>query len=268
MRALAIDFETANERRDSACAIGLAFIDDGVVTRREYRLIRPPELRFHPGNVRVHGILPAHVTHEPEFPEVWREFAGAAAGRVFVAHNAAFDSAVLAAMLAFYRMEAPPVTFACSLQLARRAWPDLPGHRLNQLGAFLGVPFRHHHAGEDAYACARIALAALEALGETSFAAARMRAPRRGGGRAVTPGRRAASRSGPVIMVRGSRGDVWRVRVSMDAGGRTACDCPAGRFGRVCRHVKALADGVVDDVISCEEVELSAALARIRRQLA
>ncbi len=37
MTVIAIDFETANERRDSACAVGLAWIDDGAVVRRESR---------------------------------------------------------------------------------------------------------------------------------------------------------------------------------------------------------------------------------------
>ncbi|MFC6050136.1 DNA polymerase III, partial [Methylobacterium hispanicum] len=59
MTTIAIDFETANERRDSACAVGLAWIEHRRVVRRESRLIRPAELRFAPGNIRVHGILPA-----------------------------------------------------------------------------------------------------------------------------------------------------------------------------------------------------------------
>jgi hypothetical protein len=41
----------ANERRDSACAVGLAWIEGGRVVRRESRLIRPPQLRFSPGNI-------------------------------------------------------------------------------------------------------------------------------------------------------------------------------------------------------------------------
>ena len=35
MTVLALDFETANERRDSACAVGLAWIAGGRVVRRE-----------------------------------------------------------------------------------------------------------------------------------------------------------------------------------------------------------------------------------------
>lgn len=274
LRAIAIDFETANERRDSACAIGLAWIDDGRVSRREYRLIRPPELRFHPGNIRVHGIYPEQVVNEPEFPEIWSAFSGDIGGRLFIAHNASFDSAVLAQMLACYGLPDPDLRFACSLQMARRAWPDLPSHRLNMVSQFLGVRFQHHHAGEDAFACAQIAIAAVREMGEAVFEPARARSPRRGAVTpGTTPGRRAAvpkaantaaAMAQPVVTVRGSRGDAWQVRVGMGAGGGASCSCPAGRFGRMCRHVQALADGVVDDVIRCENIELADALLTIR----
>ena len=61
MKTLAIDFETANEERRSACAIGLAWIENGEVVRKERRLIRPKEMRFNYHNVLVHGIRPEDV---------------------------------------------------------------------------------------------------------------------------------------------------------------------------------------------------------------
>ena len=93
----AIDFETANERRDSACAVGLAWIEGGRVVRRESRLIRPPQLRFSPGNIRVHGILPADVRDAPTFPEVIAEFLPDLSGGLMLAHNAGFDMGVITA---------------------------------------------------------------------------------------------------------------------------------------------------------------------------
>lgn len=61
LKTIAMDFETANEERRSACAIGLAWIEDSTVVRREHRLIRPREMRFSPHNIRVHGITPEDV---------------------------------------------------------------------------------------------------------------------------------------------------------------------------------------------------------------
>ena len=65
MTIIAIDFETANERRDSACVVGLAWIEGDAVIRRESHLMRPPKLRFSPGNIRVHGIRPTCATYPP-----------------------------------------------------------------------------------------------------------------------------------------------------------------------------------------------------------
>lgn len=41
-RFVAIDFETADPKRDSACALGIVVVDKGEIVDREYRLIRPP----------------------------------------------------------------------------------------------------------------------------------------------------------------------------------------------------------------------------------
>ena len=58
---IAIDFETATGHRDSACAIGIAVVEDLKVVDTFYSLIQPPGLLFHPGNVRIHGITPKTV---------------------------------------------------------------------------------------------------------------------------------------------------------------------------------------------------------------
>jgi DNA polymerase III epsilon subunit-like protein len=42
MKLVAIDFETADQSADSACAIGIVSIEKGKITKKGYRLIRPP----------------------------------------------------------------------------------------------------------------------------------------------------------------------------------------------------------------------------------
>ncbi len=108
-RTLAIDFETANERRDSPCAVGLAWIEGGRVVRRESRLIRPAEMRFSPGNIRVHGIRPRDVASAPSFPEAMAPFLPEIAGSLVLAHNASFDVGVLAATLQAYGCRSRPI---------------------------------------------------------------------------------------------------------------------------------------------------------------
>ena len=39
-----------------------------------------------------------------------------------------------------------------------RAYPELESHRLNRLCAALGITFSHHHANDDAFACASAVL--------------------------------------------------------------------------------------------------------------
>ncbi|ACL55534.1 3'-5' exonuclease [Methylobacterium nodulans] len=170
MRTLAIDFETANERRDSACAVGLAWIEDGRVVRREARLIRPAEMRFSPFNVRVHGIRPEDVADAPDFAAAMAPFLPEIAGALVLAHNASFDIGVLAAALAACGLPQPDYTSLCTLQLARRQWPGQERYRLPALAARLGIAFRHHDAGEDAFVCAEVALAAMREAGAPDVA--------------------------------------------------------------------------------------------------
>ncbi|MGY2048067.1 3'-5' exonuclease [Methylobacterium sp. JK268] len=170
MRTLAIDFETANERRDSACAVGLAWIEDGRVVRREACLIRPPDLRFSPFNIRVHGIRPEDVVGAPLFADAMAPYLPEIADALVLAHNASFDVSVLCAALTACGLSPPRFTSLCTLALARRQWPGEERYRLSVLAERFGIPLRHHDAGEDAFACAQIALVALRESGAPDLA--------------------------------------------------------------------------------------------------
>lgn len=163
--AVAIDFETANETRTSACSIGVAWIEGGRVVATEEHLIRPREMRFSPFNISIHGIRPEDVAGAPEFPAVWDRIAARVEGRLVLAHNASFDLSVLRHTLDSYGLAWPDCSYLCTVALSRRVWPDLRGHKLNLLADFLGIGLDHHRAGSDAEACGRIALAAARTLG-------------------------------------------------------------------------------------------------------
>ncbi len=168
--AVALDFETANASRASPCAVGLVWLHGGQVAHRAYRLVKPLDNRFDPGNIRVHGIHPGDVDLEPEFPAVWAELAPLVEGRVLLAHNAAFDTGVLVGTLQAYGLRVPELRTVCTLAAARRAWPGLPRHGLPDVAAQLGIEFRHHHALEDAEASAAIGLSAAKLLGLSDVA--------------------------------------------------------------------------------------------------
>lgn len=163
----AIDFETATAQRDSACSVAVVEIKDGRLKESFSALIRPPENRYNEFNIGIHGITPADTASAPDFAGIWPELATHLENRIVVAHNARFDMGVLSACLTAAGLRAPSFSYADTVAIARRAWPDLRNHKLDTVSAFLGITFRHHDALEDARACAAIPLCAGRALGGT-----------------------------------------------------------------------------------------------------
>lgn len=156
MEFTAIDFETANADRDSACSIGLATYKDGILIDEYYHLIRPNDLYFDPYNIEIHGITENMVKNEPTLKELWPEILPKVEGKQLVAHYAQFDMSVLRATLKIYNIEYPSFHYICSWLLAKKAFPNLLSYRLNTIAEYIGFKFEHHHALEDAKACAAI----------------------------------------------------------------------------------------------------------------
>ena len=159
---VAIDFETANDNRDSACAVGLVVGREGEVEDSRTFLIRPPaqDFRFTP----VHGLGWEDVRHAPTFGDLWPTLQPWIKSADFLAaHNAQFDRSVLHACCAAYGVSAPRKPFVCTVQLARSQWRIYPT-TLPDVCRWLRIPLNHHEPGSDAEACARIVLAA-EAAG-------------------------------------------------------------------------------------------------------
>lgn len=156
----AIDFETANRHRDSACQLAAVRVRGGTIVDEAMWMIRPTPMYFAPGNIRVHGITPDRVADELTFGELWPEIAKKLDGETIIAHNASFDIGVLRACLMSHRCDVPELSYGCTRAVARRAWPSRPKFGLKPLAQWLGIDFRHHDALEDSIACAKILLAA------------------------------------------------------------------------------------------------------------
>jgi DNA polymerase-3 subunit epsilon len=156
---VAIDFETANTSRSSACSVGVSLVVDGQVVAGGSTLI-DPEVEFSPYNVAINGIGPADVAGAPTFPEIWPHLAAILADRLVTAHVATFDLGVLRQAVARYELDGIDLDAVCSWRIARLAWPDLPAFGLGYLGQHLDLGFDHHQAGEDARACAEVLLSA------------------------------------------------------------------------------------------------------------
>ena len=65
----AIDFETANHSRDSACALGVVIVEHGRIVRRLHQWIRPPSREF--TFTYIHGLSWDDVKDAPRFDAVW-----------------------------------------------------------------------------------------------------------------------------------------------------------------------------------------------------
>jgi DNA polymerase III subunit epsilon len=164
---VAIDFETADNWPDSACAVGLVRVEAMTVVQRKTLLIQPPRPRFL--FTHIHGITWEMVKDAAKFAVVWDQLAPLLDGAsTLVAHNAPFDRRVLAACCSAGGLRVPDLPFLCTVQLARRRWGQKPND-LPSVCRRLGIELVHHDPGSDAEACARIVIAVTgEAMATTS----------------------------------------------------------------------------------------------------
>lgn len=159
-RFAAIDFETADYGRDSACALAVVVGEAGSIVKKKYSLIRPPRRDFI--FTYVHGISWNDVCDAPFFNDVWPQFADLFDDVDFIAaHNASFDRAVLTTCCDKANVAAPAAKYLCSMKLARRQWGLFPT-KLSDVCTHFNIPLQHHDAASDALACAEIVLQAWE----------------------------------------------------------------------------------------------------------
>ena len=170
----AIDFETANQHRGSPCAVGLARVRNGKLVAVESWMMQPPpeHSEFAPDNIAIHGITRQTVASAPPFRSVLPDILGFIGSDIVCAHNARFDSSVLAAAAVAVGVDIPTIRYLCTLTAARRCLA-LPSYRLpfvaDALEAAMGT---HHNPVADARAvatlvpllAARLAVSSLEDL--------------------------------------------------------------------------------------------------------
>ncbi len=156
----AIDFETANYGRDSACSISIVVVEKGKIVEKMSSLIRPPICDFIFSY--LHGIEWKDVAQQPDFVDLWPGIDKLLKKVEFLAaHNAFFDRGVLRACCAKAGVVPPDVRYLCTMKLARCLWGLYPT-RLSDVCWHFGIQLKHHNAESDAIACAKIVLKAFE----------------------------------------------------------------------------------------------------------
>lgn len=158
MNFVAIDFETANAKRTSACSIGVCIVKNGSIQTTYSTLLKPEPFDFQPINISIHGIKKEDVLDAPTFLEAWEGIYSSFEDLPIVAHNAAFDMSVLRHCLDLNQQSYPNLDYLCTLVLSRKLKPELGSHRLDYLSDYYGIELDHHIAESDAKACAEVLL--------------------------------------------------------------------------------------------------------------
>jgi len=158
-----IDVETACSRVSSICQIGIVGFRDGREAFAYETLVDPCD-EFLPFNTRIHGISCDHVVGKPSFGDLHAIVDGHLSGRTTVAHSF-FDKGALSAACRVNGRAPIETTWLDSVRVAKRAWPELPSHRLNVLTRFLGVRHKHHDALSDARAAGMVIVRAIDHTG-------------------------------------------------------------------------------------------------------
>lgn len=157
----AIDFETANEKRSSACSIAIVKVVKGNIVDRKHYYIKPKEVRFSQINSMINRISIDDLANAQEFGDIWNQIEDCFHDQVIIAHNAEFDMSVLRELVNLYQLPNSNYFYMCSLKLVQEAFPKIKNCQLAYVANYFSIPHRHHDALSDAEVCAKISLRAL-----------------------------------------------------------------------------------------------------------
>ena len=155
---VAIDFETATGYADSACAVGIVTIRDGIIVDEYYSLIQPPENEYWWKNIQIHGITPGMTESVPGFHAIYAEVKKRLQGKVIVAHNEAFDRTVLKRTMHLYQLDYDELYLSEKWECTCRIYRS-KGYKPANLKACCdrqSIPLKHHEALSDARGCAQL----------------------------------------------------------------------------------------------------------------
>jgi DNA polymerase III subunit epsilon len=157
-----LDFEATGlraERGDRITEIGLVRIESGRITDRYSSLVNTGT-RISASIQAYTGITQCMVDEAPPVEDVLREAIAFIDQAAVVAHSALFDQRFLLRECRRARLGLVLEPVLCSMKLARRLYPLLPGHSLADLARGLKLPSTElaHRAGVDAELTAHLVL--------------------------------------------------------------------------------------------------------------
>ncbi|MCY3699303.1 MAG: 3'-5' exonuclease [Gemmatimonadetes bacterium] len=192
LRYAVVDVETNGGiagRNGRVVEIAIVDVDRGAIGGC-YSTLVDAGVAIPPWITRLTGIRTEMTHGAPSFSQICDRVRGRLRGRVFVAHNAAYDWGFLRAEMRRAGAGLPRGPRLCTVHMARRLLPGLERRGLDSVADYYGIEIRERHrARGDAVATARILvrmLADAERRGWTTWPALRKAlgpVPTRGRGR-------------------------------------------------------------------------------------
>jgi DNA polymerase III subunit epsilon len=153
MRFLAIDFETADDDRSSACAIGLVLTDGAHVLGQHYAKFKPAAQQSKHTN--VHGIA-LEVSPDKDFVAHWPEVEVLMAkADALMAHDAPHVKDLLERLMSRAKLKAPEKPFVCTQKLSKHTW-QLSSNKLKDVAEHFAISVDSENALSRALGCARV----------------------------------------------------------------------------------------------------------------
>lgn len=143
-----------------------------MVTQGKSWLVNP-QIPIPPEASRVHKITDEEVRGKPTAGEAIKELIPDLLGTILVAHNSAYDEAILSSAAAREGMWLPPLPFIDTIPLAKALIRDMDSYSLGNLSKALGFPAQtYHRALDDARTTVQLldlCFKRLATLGEDNF---------------------------------------------------------------------------------------------------
>ncbi len=153
---IVIDFETANQNRISACALGLVFIKNDRIAYQTSFLIKPPKSeKFLNRNIEIHGITEEDVNYSMSFDELWEsELSKYFNQNLIVFHNASMDLSILKNLFEHYSIKDFQIEYLDTMQLAEKTGNP---KKLSELADKFNIEYiDKHNPVQDAKVCAYV----------------------------------------------------------------------------------------------------------------
>jgi DNA polymerase-3 subunit epsilon len=152
------DVETTGlhpEWNDRIVEIAIVRVDSAGKILDEYATLVNPSRDL--GPIEIHGVTASMAKHAPPFLEVAGDIASRLADALFVGHNALFDLRFLRAEYRRAGYPMPDIPYVCTMLLAPRTYPTMPGRSLEKVCSHLHIRRAPDHTAHgDALATADV----------------------------------------------------------------------------------------------------------------